>query len=123
LHSWKNCTRRREAFLSVAVYLAFEEERHSAKALFSERNTRGRAALGEYDFFFVVYMERQKKQKKIGMASPSAWAAILGGRGFLPRVPGLRCSEKRVFFPMNLFFKKRRRGKRCQPTTTVSILP
>jgi hypothetical protein len=99
LHSWKNCTRRREAFLSVAVYLAFEEERHSAKALFSERNTRGRAALGEYDFFFVVYMERQKKTKKnrngfpecMGcdtrrkrVSSPCAWAAVLGEEGFLP---------------------------------------
>jgi len=47
LHSGKNCTRRREASPSAVAYLALGEEQHSKKALFPERNTRGRAALGE----------------------------------------------------------------------------
>jgi hypothetical protein len=47
LHSGKNCTRGREAFPSATECLALGKEWHSAKALFPECNTRGRATLGE----------------------------------------------------------------------------
>ena len=62
---------------------------------------------------FVAYIEKQKKKRIFKVVSPSARAAALGeegvfreclgsgawGRGCLPRVPGLRRSEKRVSSP------------------------
>ena len=43
LHLAKNCTRQRVALPSAAACPALGKARHSAKALFAERNTRQRA--------------------------------------------------------------------------------
>ena len=55
LHSGKNSTRRREALPSAAECLALGKEWHSAKALFPECNTRGRAALGKEKCYLMAH--------------------------------------------------------------------
>ena len=64
LHSGKNSTRGREALPSAAECLALGKERHSAKALFPECNTRGRAALGKEKCYLTAQPAHAVKTKK-----------------------------------------------------------
>ena len=73
LHSGKNSTRRREALPSAAKCLALGKERHSAKALFPECNTRGRAALDKEKCYLTAQPAHAVKTKKLlCRVSPSA---------------------------------------------------
>ena len=84
LHSGKNSTRGREALPSAAECLALGKERHSAKALFPECNTRGRAALGKEKCYLTAQPARAIKTKKLlcRVSHAGTWQ-----RGWLPQVP------------------------------------
>ena len=85
LHSGKNSTRGREALPSAAECLALGKERHSAKALFPECNTRGRAALGKEKCYLTVQPAHAVKTKKKLLCRVSHPGTRQGG--WLPRVP------------------------------------
>ena len=81
LYSRKNCTRKREAFLSAAEYLTLREEWHSAKTLFLECNTRGRAVLGEVKCYLTAQPTgavSTKKRKKIFPESQEVLSRVSG---------------------------------------------
>ena len=73
LHSGKNSTRGREALPSAAECLALGKEWHSAKALFPECNTRGRAALGKAKCYLTAQPVHAIKTKKIALPSVAPW--------------------------------------------------
>ena len=99
LHSGKNSTRGREALPSAAECLALGKERHSAKALFSECNTRGRAALGKEKCYLTAQLAHAVKTKKncfaecrtlaLGKEAGFPECPVMAlGKGPLCRVPG-----------------------------------
>ena len=95
LHSGKNSTRGREALPSAAECLALGKERHSAKALFPECNTRGRAALGKEKCYLTAHPVHAVKTKKNCFAECRTLA--LGKEAGFPECPVMALGEV-IFF-------------------------
>ena len=115
LHSGKNSTRGREALLSAAECLALGKERHSAKALFPECNTRGRAALGKEKCYLTAQPAHAVKTKKNCFAECRTLAlgkeagfpecpVMAFGKWPLCRVPGKALGEEFFFVFLPHFF-------------------
>ena len=105
LHSGNNYTRGREVFLSAAEILALDKEQHSAKALFPECNTRGRAALDKEKCYLTAQPAHAVKTKKncfaecrtltLGKEAGFPECPVMAlGKGPLYRVPGKALGEK-----------------------------